>query len=77
MIRIGDKVKCIKPLKKENALIAKPLPEGIYTVRQVRNVCVTGEEGVLLEEIHNDINPIIGIEMGYKLSRFEKINQPC
>jgi len=63
MIRIGDKIKCIKPLKKEDALIAKPLPEGIYTVRQVRNVCITGETGVLLEEIHNKNNPIMGLEM--------------
>lgn len=68
---VGMKVVCVS---KNKGLRHKPIYEGrVYTIRKVWSHPKTGEIGVLLQEVVNEIHPIYKMERGYGARRFRPL----
>lgn len=70
--KVGDRVVCVDARGKWAR--HKPIrAKGIYTIRAIWAHPDTGEVGVTLNEVSNDIHPTYGLERGYEARRFRKV----
>lgn len=74
MFHVGQKVVCVDD--KPRSASVKPPPMGIvegevYTVREV--VMAPHRPAIYIEEIHNPMHPIWGVEWAYMADRFRPV----
>jgi enoyl reductase-like protein len=75
MFKKGDKVICVDDkVDHPEWIISGKIRNGtIYTVRSIRHRDSIANEGVRLEEVLQDIHPILNEEYIFKVERFRKL----